>query len=712
MNSDNMISPEFDPDVNTGIWTDNGRRLIKILSFILILTVGLLLRLDSLMDWFEQPDLALYFGEPILTTFDGYYYLTLARDLMEGTYAVVDQMRAIPDPPLRPMPPPLMSILAAGVATLTPLSLNWVGVLLPAFLGVLLAFPMYGMGKHFGGVFMGLSTALISLVSPYYILRSGLGWFDTDCLLVTLVVSASWFFLKFGVISHLRRYAYLAAGLTTSLITVWWWDQTPQMAVILTSAPLLIALIFHYRPEGSEWRWLGLLGFAYVLVLLLWQGWRFPLDMVNSVFAQFSYVSKETTGLFPNIGITISEQSKMPLAEIIGASIGSPLILVLAVIGLLWLVIKNPKDALFLAVPVGLAVMAILFAGRFLIYVAPAVALGIGFLASRIWRMGTAGKPLMVFVAPILVVASALPGYQMMLQVPRFPHETPAIIEGMDYFNRHSEEDAVVWGWWDHGYPLNYWARRSTINDGQVHGGERSVYNGLPLVTGSERLSSNFMQFYVAHGIKGTKAFYNAVGSAESGYELLLKALFLGPEKAADMLENTPLAKDKEYWLKFLFPPAGRPVYLFLDWRLTQISYWWYWLGSWDNMLQQGMHPYHRTVLNVTESDGRLVSRGFELDIEKGAIQLGEESLMVGAFRSEGGSFERRDYEVENGVNVDYSAKKGMLVISDGYFSGSVFNQFFTYGKSKSSSLEVVLDRSPAYQIIKVHGDHYQADSK
>ena len=224
MNSDETTSPDSEPTqdwrsprVKPGLWTHNGKRMIKFLSFVLIIMVGLLLRLDSLMDWIEQPDLALYYGEPILTTFDGYYYLTLARDLMEGSYAAVDQMRAVPDSPVRPMPPPLMSILAAAVATLTPLSLNWVAVLMPAFLGVLLAFPMYGFGKHFGGVFMGLSTALISLVSPYYVLRSGLGWFDTDCLLVTLVVSANWFLLKFAVEENLRRYGWLAAGFLTSL---------------------------------------------------------------------------------------------------------------------------------------------------------------------------------------------------------------------------------------------------------------------------------------------------------------------------------------------------------------------------------------------------------------------------------------------------------------------------------------------------------------
>ena len=83
----------------TRIWTPAGKRLIKVLSFVLILTVGLLLRLDPLTDWLAEPAFALYRGEPLLNTFDGYYYLRLARDLLEGGYGAADWLRAVPEPP-------------------------------------------------------------------------------------------------------------------------------------------------------------------------------------------------------------------------------------------------------------------------------------------------------------------------------------------------------------------------------------------------------------------------------------------------------------------------------------------------------------------------------------------------------------------------------------------------------------------------------------
>ncbi len=689
------------------IWSPAGIRLIRILSFALILLVGLVLRLDPLIDWLEHPELALYHGEPLLTTFDGYYYLTLARDLLAGNWGALDHLRAVPDYPPRPFPPPLMSMLAAGVAWLGSVSLNWVAVLMPAFLGVLLMFPMYGLGKHFGGTFMGLSAALISLVSPYYIQRSGLGWFDTDCFLVTLAVSATWLFLKFATIRTGHRHAWLAAGLLTSLVTVWWWDQTPQMAVLVTTAPLVLALVVHYRPaRRRDWSIFAAIVLAWAAALLVWQGWRFPLEILQQAFSQFHYISKQAGGAFPNIGVTISEQERLPFMTLVQATLGNPLILALAVAGVLWMLWRHPRDGLLLVPLLGLGAMGLLFAGRFLIYVAPVAGLGIGFLASRIWRLG-AGRPLMTFAAPALVLAAAIPAYRGMLQAPRFPQELPIVVEGMDRMREETPEDAVVWAWWDHGYPLNYWARRATVNDGQVHGGERSVYNALPLVTSSDRLAANFMQFMATRGMKGFRAFYDVAGGPVKGYERLLRALYLGPERAESVLRDAGV-EDVSRWLAFLFPATSRPVYLFLDWRLTRISYWWYWLGSWDSSDLTGIHPYHRTFLGVERRERRLASPEVTVDLDAGEARVGDEVLPLKRFRSEAGVEEHFDHE--DGVNVDYSAGNQMLVISDGFFSDSVFNRLFTWGKGQGEWLKVVSDDAPAWRIVRVSPDHYRPE--
>jgi hypothetical protein len=70
------------------------------------------------------------------------------------------------------------------------------------------------------------------------------------------------------------------------------------------------------------------------------------------------------------------------------------------------------------------------------------------------------------------------------------------MIEGMARIRVKTPPDAVIWTTWSYGYIIIYWSERATVNDGQAHAGERTVYNYIPLATQSPRLAANFMQFF------------------------------------------------------------------------------------------------------------------------------------------------------------------------------------------------------------------------
>lgn len=696
-------------------WTSNGRSLIKLLSIFLIIVVGLVLRLNPLADWAEHPELALYEGEPVLTTFDGYYYLGLARDLLEGGYSEVNTNRAIPDYPLRPQPAPLMSVVAASISGITGWSLNWVAALLPAMLGILLALPVYAIGRFYGGAFMGLSAALLVLVSPYYVNRSSVGWFDTDILLVTFLMTLTYCFLQFAVKQTLSRYFYLAAGLVTYLLMMWWWDQTPHVTTILALTPLVLATLFFYRPQQSlEWLWFAVIVGACLAVVLYWQGLEFPVDMVRSAVGNLSYISKVEGSLFPNPGVSVGEQVQYPLFVVMKMTTGHPVILLLAAAGFLWLLVQKPKESVFLAVPVGLSILALAFASRFLIYIAPVVALGIAYLATQVWRMGRNSIAL-TFAAPALVFAALIPGYQQVMKIERFPQISPSLVDGMVAAKNLTPENAVVWAWWDHGYPMAYWSRRGTITDGQFHGGERSVYNALPLVTSSPRLSANFMQFFVARGISGIRAFSEAVGGTRAkSDELMLRVLFNGPQKGGELLQSAMASfvdqsKTVNEWLAFFYPEDARPVYLYIDWRLTQTAYWWFWLGSWDIEQQDGIHPFYQVALGVTSQQGMLKnSQGLEVNLDNGTVQLNNAIIPMRSFNN----LENNEEGIQHfqptkgeGAVVDYVASKNMLVIAEPVIAHSVFNRLFTGKLDGNPYLETIKDQMPAYRLIKIQGD-------
>lgn len=699
-----------------GLFKDPKKQLLLlVLAFILIASSGLVVRLDAVKDWLHQPDRALFNDEPILTTFDGYYYLTLARDMVEGTYNPVDERRAVPESPMRPSPAPLMSVMAATVAAVTPYSLNWIGVVLPAILGVLLIIPVYGIGRAYGGSLMGLVAAMVAVLSPFYVARSGLGWFDTDCMLVTWVMMASWLAMRFAEETTLKRHYYLAAALVNWMLTLWWWDQTPHVATILVLSPLFAAMLFFYRPPVKQWFISGFMVAIAIGVVLSFFGADLFLNMFNRALSMLGYVSKQANGPFPNIGVSISEQVKPDLQTLVDATTGNLWVLMFAASGLVAMLWNYRLRSVFIAAPIGLALLGGFTAFRFLIFAAPIVGLGIAYLVHLIWRKSHHQK---VFsgLAILFAVACIWPIYDASIHRKGiYPTQQPAMVKGIHQLSELTPSDAVAWSWWDNGYPINYWGRRATISDGQKHGGERSMYNAIPYVTANFRLSANFMQFYVSRGMGGIHAFYEANGGdIGKGYKLMLDILANGPEKGLELIENASLKPNaarnsSTQWLEFFYPQNPRPVNFFIDWRLTKLSYWWFWLGSWDVDKKAGMHPYYKAHHYARIEVGKL-KNNFDLnvDLEAGEVMSNGTPVKVSKFYlHDGVDTTIIDYEVKNGLIVEFFEPTAWAVVQEDIVSRSVFNQLLLRHIYPKKYFDIVVSESPAYQIWSATADPF-----
>ena len=718
------------------------RRTLQILALVCVVALGLWVRLEDLVPWNKEPGRAFYAGEPLLTALDGLFYLTLARDLAEGTYHPVDEKRSVPDCPPRPNPPPLISVLTAGVTKVLPLSINWVAVLLPAVLGVLIFLPLYGLGTFFGGPVAGTVAALMGLLPPYYVYRSGLGWLDTDSLNVTFAAAAAYFFLKFGVTPGYRRYYHFLAGMVTYGLFLWWWDQTPHVVTVICLAPLAVAVVFFYRPEGRErWLFFGALGSGLV-GLLLWKGTTLIPQFIGILESQFSYITKETAGAFPNIGVSISEQVRPTFENMVTISSGNLLTFVAAVCGFVWLVWRHWKESLFLGVLVCLSAFAFLFARRFAIFCVPIMALGVGFLISELWNLRNRFKAL-TYAVPCFVVVLLWPMLQLNHGQTYWPKEQPPIVSGLSQAEKKTPPDAVIWAWWDHGYTIPYWARRASVNDGSVHSGERSVLNGMPLATDNERLAANFMHFYVVQGMPGMQKLFAAMGNDQAkGLAFIKNILAAGPEQARIMLEETQLSAlhpspftfhdqartnleqtqlpsmpdltTTDAWLEFFFPSNSRPVYLLLDDLLTRTSYWWYWFGTWDIDQRDGVHADYKLIPNVYEENGVLKARGtgIEIDTRTGLANLGTQVVPLDEIsRWEGGKNQNKRFNNKSGIVLEVSAQTKMGVLMYRDMAASVFNKLYLRQAFSPQYFRPVIMNTPWFQLWEVRSDSWKTTS-
>ncbi len=687
---------------------------IEIVVLLCIIAAGIAVRTQDLEQWNRYKQKAFFNNEPIHTTFDAWFYLSLAQDLVDDTYHKIDEKRGVPNSPPRPSPAPLISVMAATVAKATDYSLSWIGAVLPAVLGPLLAIPLYFLGRFYGGPLCGLASALVVLLYPFYIHRSNIGRFDTDCMNVTWSAAPAILFLMFGQSKTVKRYLFFAAGLLSMVLFMWWWDQAQSAVIAISLLPLLVALVFYYRPPKKE----GIIFYAVLgvmtLVFLILDGFQVPVKVTNALLKEFAYISKEAAGAFPNIGVSISEQSIPSLDTIVTYTTQNMLAFLLAVVGLALLIWRNKKHSLYLISFFTLSVLAFTKANRFLIFLIPPLALGTGFFLSFIWEYRKQFVPVYI-ITPLLLILLCFPLYKSNTAYTQWPKESGALVEGMDYIKHNTPDNSVVWAWWDHGYAITYYSRRATINDGSIHGGERTVYTALPYTTTSYRLAANFMQFYTARGMRGMSILNRAVGNNRTkALELAKEVLLAGPELARIRLEKAGLKPVKPYktvddWLRFFYPDKTVPLYLFVDSLLCKTAGWWYWFGTWDIDRQDGTRPTYKAFYSISKKDPYLKSRGMQLNTTTGEFNLGGKRLQL----SHMGTRTKKDMKEKNfyqrsRYRFEWYTRSRFGALMDSDIAESVFNKLFlrhAYPKKYFTPLRV---RTPYYQIWEVRGDSLQ----
>ena len=585
-------------------------RPLLILILCVVLLSGLYLRLNNLSGWLDHKERYFFSGQqiPLMLTVDSYYYLEMARQLQEGTYVDFDKRRYTPQGYKQPETPPLLSVLLAGISRLTGVRLEWIALFLPACLGIFLAIPVYllatsltlkagqGAGKLFSiapgrdpARVAGLTAAFIALLSPMFLARSSIGWCDTDALNVAFPILLAWLALQITDAQQLQKRIFLLTAFAiTSLLFLWWWDQShvPVFAFILI--PFGLAVLF--TGLRSPARLLPLLILAVVLLLSIgfWKGFGLlnPLQYIDNVQGLTRYISSDAgSSPFRAAGEAVSEQSRASFIMLMRESSGGPVGFWLACCGLLALICMTRWWFLFLT---PLVVVAVLSPSgqRFLIFTAPLFGLGAGTLAYLLfcltkkimWRI-----PLLV----LLIVISCWGAVQLEGKYDkRVPRRLPGLFDAMQVIEKTTEKNAVIWASWGHGHPLLYYGQRSIIADGIFHNAELQYVLNFPFATESYRQAANWISFYVQNGSQGlhkaNQIFAGNRNDWAKGMAVFQELLAGGVEKSRQLLEEKYQlsGEEAENILSWLFPGNPQPVYLFLDYLLPSQA--WFTLGQWN----------------------------------------------------------------------------------------------------------------------------------
>lgn len=713
------------------------KTFFSILAVLLVVLVSLLFRLDTIYLWELAPQDFLVDDEPVLINLDGYYYLNAAQEIQEKNYSPIETNRAYPDTIARSSIPPLLSVLLAQLSSLTAISLNWLGNFMPAVLGVFIAVPIYLLSLKFGGGnLMAVISCTSALMAPLYANRTGLGSLDTDCLNVTLALCCCYFFMQFSTLETEKRYYHLGLGFVTYIIFLLWWDQAPSAVAVLSLFPLALGLIlvaFESRKLAVKTALLSILAVICINFLIKKQS---VVQLVKQAVGSLLYISKQETDLYPNIGSTITEQAPFDIAELISATTVDTTAFVISILGLLWLFFSKRKQGIFILPIAVVGLFSVLFSMRFAIFLSPVLAIGIGFFFANLYKT----FPQKYIVPVIALCFTALIGWKIFDNgITKSPKFSGQVIAGMKSIQSLTPEGAVIWSWWNEGHPLVYWSQRNTINDGMIHGGQRTSYTALPLQTDSFRLAANFMQFYAAHGQKGIQSFLDSCQAINAdGLQLIRSILSAGPENLSHFTKQLPSLKNPD-WSSFFYPSGVPPIYLFLDKDTALSAPWIYWYGSWNprNLSGDPATPMvHITDIMVTE-DRKAESPHFTIDYSMGEITLpsmfdktielikitttfdsNSNSLIfansyntdvnvppVPAYSHQDGLFEKM-LANEGRYEFDVSVKNQYAVLQDQKIANSVLNRLFWRANEYDKNyFEPIVLKTPLYQIWKVSGD-------
>jgi dolichyl-diphosphooligosaccharide--protein glycosyltransferase len=481
------------------------------------------------------------------------------------------------------------------------------------------------------------------------------------------------------------------------------------LLALLTVAAAVVA-----RPRKQDAVVAGLLVVLALVGVTVRDGAEAPLRLAGYAVDTARYVvGGPEGGTWPSVKASVGEQGRAGLERVAEETVGGLWLLILAGVGLGWLGWSAGRQSVVLLAPVLVAGLGVFAAERFLIFTAPVAALGFGHLVSQLWRRRRR-LSLLGVLAPALAGVALITVFVGSVGRTAMPELSPAVVSGLELVSEATPPDSVVWTWWDNGYPVQYWARRATVADGQHHGWAPSVLQGLVLASPSERLAANLVQLCVARGIDGLETLQEGVGGdAARALALLKDALGVGPDAALGVLAAAGLRPARglhtpEDWLGFLFPDPGRPTYLFLDRDMLDTAYWWYWFGTWDPAVGRGVHPSFEAFEGMRREAEVLVgTKGLQVELKRGTARTDAGLVVELAAVVEHTSAERAVRQSLRGIGgpvfeVWWPASFGAL-LGPG-IEGSVFVDLFVRHRQPRHFRPVALS-SPDFQLWEVLGD-------
>jgi len=378
------------------------------------------MRYQQFETWGKTP--AAYFvGErPMMTTLDAPYWLRWAREFNEGTFGQKVGLRSYPEntdtfqemaikelslplkytdltPSTNNSPTssgttviryhdvPLLSFLIAHIAPFFNYNYYLTGTLLIPTLASLFILPLGIYFFRIGVPVSGLLGGLVGTFASGYYMRSSIGRIDTDMLNLFFPALAALLILLASKSKSERSVLLYSAGTGLSLFLFQWWYAKEGFALVYFAV-----LVFSLFVQQIRLRTILLSALLFVLCVYpgtfmsgtgsaesFLKGY-FTIEEANEVLIG----NVTTPATFPNTMSTISEVDHVPMREVLMRVLSNPLFDWAGLLAFFGLVLLRWRVLLPLAPMLALGLLSFQSSNRFIMYLAPFIGIGLGWLLS------------------------------------------------------------------------------------------------------------------------------------------------------------------------------------------------------------------------------------------------------------------------------------------------------------------------------------------
>jgi len=474
---------------------------------------------------------------------------------------------------------------------------------LPLFFVAVFLFALYlfclprigNLGAFICCLFVGLA--------PIFLLRSCVGWFDTDVLNLLFPLLIIWFYLNALKAKRPKsRFGWLFLssiflGLFSFSWGYWWFIFLIIIIFEIYSFAKIILLSARYEGRGLELlkqRWILVASFVILTVqfVFLFSG----VAPFRALFLQIKDVmslnSMFVVSVWPNVLATVSELKKTNLNEMADL-IGSLSLIAVSLSFTFALFLRTLTSKKYLGPEeetIGLLFtwfICMLYAcskgTRFTMFLLIPLGISSAWYLTEIIRFYKKNW-LVTQVIRLLLIVFVLSSTYQASQVAKniFPDMNDTWHNVLIKIKNNTPKNAIINSWWDYGDWIKTVAERRVIFDGQNQNIPQAYWMARVLITDNEEEAIAILRMLNNGGNKAFEIIARNLHDPFASLILLKKVLLIEKEKARNILSGYLSQVDQEAVLELIFGKPSSKAYFLVTYLMPKIMPNISFLGNWD----------------------------------------------------------------------------------------------------------------------------------